>query len=423
MDPAQAYAQANVQAGRVKEAADYISLDDVLMKQKARAAAYGDRDTAYKIEAFGEKAAQLGKVVDDYAKIPGGEEVVKYVAQLMFPGVDVSKMGVTDDGQYKVPLGGGKYSVRTPDGKWHITSLVDKPVDVVTQDASTFLTANGYDLTTPENQSKAFKWFSTPDAQAKYKAWVDSMSAARYNPPPVNNQFIGFTGAGTPATFNPRSGEVSGVVDGQLPMGKIAQPLTDKAQENLSTGLSAMNNLQKMDKLIDTEMGGVPIISRPINWVKGQASRFGVSSEGAEELTNLFDRVSADVQATIKGIPSNFDVQVFRRTLPSWGTDKGLAKKKVATAKKMLATEIRNQIAYYKGTNRVVPQEVNELAGQLSINAESINPNPQPWGDRAGGQQKGNNTLTRAEAMQYLKRAGGDKNKARELARKDGRAF
>lgn len=104
-----------------------------------------------------------------------------------------------------------------------------KPVDVVTQEASTFLTGKGYDLTTPEKQAVAFKWFATPEGQKEWLKYVDRVSASRYNPPPPTNIVLG----ANPETGNIIVGSSKGNVN---PREIETGPLATKNLANPSAG-------------------------------------------------------------------------------------------------------------------------------------------------------------------------------------------
>lgn len=119
----------------------------------------------------------------------------------------------------------------------------EKEFDPVTQDASTFLVAQGFDMLSPQGRKSAYQYLGSREGRDAYTSWAHKMSAARYHPHPAQVQFLGFGSDNKPVTFNPRTGTVEGnTSEGVTP--KVKQRLSADDSKAITTTWSLDSDLQ-----------------------------------------------------------------------------------------------------------------------------------------------------------------------------------
>jgi len=77
--------------------------------------------------------------------------------------------------------------------------------------------------------------------------------------------------------------------------------------------------------------------------------------------------LKVNAQAIIKGIPSNFDVQTFIKTIPNPDDTPQEAKTKIETSRKMLYNTVRTALENHQKANRLIPDYVFERAKAMGL--------------------------------------------------------
>lgn len=147
---------------------------------------------------------------------------------------------------------------------------------------------------------------------------------------------------------------------------KNTQELPTAIQEDLNGAFDALRNLKVMDSSLSETGRFQGLIS------KGQV--FFGANQKAIDFETARNNMKLAAQAIIKGIPSNFDVSTVIDTLPAMTLPENVNKSRVQESNKKLSNLIKNVIAYYKGTNTVIPKPIIEQARQYGINIDVISP-------------------------------------------------
>jgi hypothetical protein len=162
------------------------------------------------------------------------------------------------------------------------------------------------------------------------------------------------------------------------------KPPSENVQENLIAGLSMLSGLRTLEGVQDQ----TGIIEGPL---RGLASRLGMAKDGFIDAVAVADKMRADIQSLIKGIPSNYDAAVFEKLIPD--------------PRKMESTELYNSrvrllrdettrmleliVGFHKGTDRVIPDEVRAAARELGVDLDAVEPmNEQSFKDATAAHQR-----------------------------------
>jgi hypothetical protein len=101
----------------------------------------------------------------------------------------------------------------------------------------------------------------------------------------------------------------------------------------------------------------------------GAALGFG---EGAIEFENSRKQFKLAAQSMIKGIPSNFDVQIMIDTLADLSDPEPVARNKIEISKRMVNSLIRNTLSYYKAAGFTVPDNLVAEATRRGIDINKV---------------------------------------------------
>jgi hypothetical protein len=146
---------------------------------------------------------------------------------------------------------------------------------------------------------------------------------------------------------------------------KEAKALPQDVREDLSQGFVSIDSIGKIEKLLSK------VMNAPIFGYAGKAAaKFGSKNyvEFETEVANL----KLQIQALIKGIPSNFDVQTVINTLPSLLETDATNQSRINKTKDILRMLITDTIGYYKGLNYQMPDHIIQQATELGVNTDSI---------------------------------------------------
>jgi hypothetical protein len=183
--------------------------------------------------------------------------------------------------------------------------------------------------------------------------------------PPINN-FIGTDPNGNLLGWNVRGGGVTaspGPEGGVFP--KTRHPLGEKAETALTGALDSIEMLNAIEKNAKSQSIGIPFAGQAIGWAKSKAG-----NAGAQEFDTNVAQLRVNAQNIIKGIPSNFDVQTFIKTLPGFDKTEKENLARIKLSKKYLANTIKTGLQNYEKSNFNIPDYLKERAAQLLSGAE-----------------------------------------------------
>jgi hypothetical protein len=245
---------------------------------------------------------------------------------------------------------------------------------------SEYIAENGHAPSTPEEWADAEKIAYTDSPERG--PWQDRMQ--NYSNISIGGQFrlVGkdketgdliYEDARTGNTFARPSAGSGHVVKPQ------EEVLPQASQDTLTQGLRGIEVLNKMGDLTEDVLSDTPVWSRLSGW--GQKAKLwaGAGTDAEEAYKTYTDSLMMLSQSFIKGTPSDFDVKTFAATIPGFGTDRTLAKKKIKQAKGMLSNEIKNQLSYYKGSNKPVPFHIIQAAEKLGVGFSDVKGDTNPW--------------------------------------------
>jgi hypothetical protein len=171
---------------------------------------------------------------------------------------------------------------------------------------------------------------------------------------------------GNIVVFDNRSGTTKTVPSpsgGVLP--KIRHPLSEKSETALTGALDSIEMLNAIEKNAKSQSVGVPGLGQAVGWVKSKTG-----NEGAQEFDTNIAQLRVNAQNIIKGIPSNFDVQTFIKTLPGFDKTEKENLARIKLSKKYLANTIKTGLQNYEKSNFNIPDYLKERAAQLLSGAE-----------------------------------------------------
>lgn len=144
----------------------------------------------------------------------------------------------------------------------------------------------------------------------------------------------------------------------------IAQPISQESQEQISQGF---NTLRMLD-ILEENVGETGLLT-------GVASRLGVAlgtDPGAIDFQTARNQLVLQAQALIAGIPSNYDVQLYERTVPQLIAPESVNRRKISTARDITKELIKDTIAFNKFTNRRIPDEIMKQAREFNIDPDKV---------------------------------------------------
>ena len=177
------------------------------------------------------------------------------------------------------------------------------------------------------------------------------------------------------STFVPKSkAELAGEAVTEKAIATIGTPtkvLPQEFRENMRGGFNSLRFLKEMTPLV---------MQKGIGPIKGLQT-MGKVKTGVKDTDAMrkFDVARKNyklaAQALIKGIPSNFDVQTVIDTFPDYFDTPELAKEKINLLNDIVRAMIKDNIAYFKGTAHVIPDEMIAEAESWGIDVQAIKAN------------------------------------------------
>lgn len=360
------------------------SLTQKLAEHRAKVAAYGDLESAAKIDETLDKMDKSGKALEHWMKVdPTGEMARQGIAAnpSLFNGMDPAKMqvGKTKDDPpafFPAPDGGHTFF----DGKeWKHVTKPKEPTEKL--QLTEIPSADG------KTAQKAIVNLETGEQRTIGKPY-----AVKSQVPNINVQTGGAARGKPPAGYRyTAEGDLE-----PIPGGPAAQKVVTaaKAQE-----------------------GAVQSITTAIEAARGLLSHPGrKSSTGFSSITNAA-AIPGGAAKTFLNDLDTFKSQMF---IPMVQQLKGMGQLSDAEGKKLLAAvgnleTTSSEGAFVANLNKVI----RDLEGTLQRASQPISEGPT-------GKQPARNAakqLDATTAQRYLRQAGGNKDKARELAKKAGYSF
>ena len=170
-----------------------------------------------------------------------------------------------------------------------------------------------------------------------------------------------FMPAKAPAGVNPGGG-VTPLREG----GTAKEKLTTEEYKGFTGSSTAMELLNVMSENVETTG---PIVGP----LKEFAQRNSLMTpDGTLDFALAKARLDNLAQEIIKGIPSNFDVQTFQKTLAKVGEDPEANKRAIQQGARQLARAMAEQIDYAKRFNKELPDQSLETARQFGVDVDGI---------------------------------------------------
>lgn len=179
--------------------------------------------------------------------------------------------------------------------------------------------------------------------------------------------FLGYTPEGKAAGWNTRTGrvEIQDMPGGQPTIGRQFEALPPKAQEDLTFGFQGLEQLDMMEKAIDKASRVTGPLEKLTVWT-------GAGSKEATDFVTARKNYRLSVQAMIKGIPSNFDVEIATDVIPDLDVSNKEAKSLLEYQKKVTKHIVKSVLAYYMGTNKIIPDYVKNQARKHGIDINRV---------------------------------------------------
>lgn len=144
----------------------------------------------------------------------------------------------------------------------------------------------------------------------------------------------------------------------------MGQPPPPAVQETVSGALSALEQLDTMEKYIN-ESGRI----------KGLWSMAGAwigTNEDAIKFNSARNNLKLAAQSIIKGIPSNYDVESVVDTMAALWLPQATNKIRIKIAREATKNLLYNVISFYKNTKQAFPPQVVEQAKSFGINVDDV---------------------------------------------------
>lgn len=148
--------------------------------------------------------------------------------------------------------------------------------------------------------------------------------------------------------------------------GTAKEKLTPEEYKGFTGSAIAMELLNVMSENVETTG---PIVGP----LKEFAQRNSLMTpDGTLDFALAKARLDNIAQEIIKGIPSNFDVQTFQKTLAKVGEDPEANKRAIQQGARQLARAMAEQIDYAKRFNKELPDQSLETARQFGVDVDGI---------------------------------------------------
>lgn len=152
--------------------------------------------------------------------------------------------------------------------------------------------------------------------------------------------------------------------------GAAAEPggkaLPQNAQDAITGGLASLKSLDVMEAALPQT--GV---------VRGRVSNVETAlgaNKAAIDFKTARSNLMVQAQSIIKGIPSNFDITTFEKTLPDMTQPQSVNKSRIEYSRNIITQLIADTISYYKFTGARIPPDVLAQAKAQGVNVDSIKP-------------------------------------------------
>jgi tryptophan 2,3-dioxygenase len=171
---------------------------------------------------------------------------------------------------------------------------------------------------------------------------------------------------------------LSATLDDATVTGK--RPLNNEQQEALIANFGMLAGLDVMEAAKDyAGFNGV----FPEGFFNRWAAEFGVGPQEVIDAVTVEKKMAADVQSLVKGIPSNYDAKIFERLIPRLGAIKSQRYYEAAVQllRDSVTEAIEMRVAFHRGTNQPVPDEVIRAAAKVGIDINDVAIN-EKWRDK-----------------------------------------
>lgn len=144
------------------------------------------------------------------------------------------------------------------------------------------------------------------------------------------------------------------------------QAIPESAQTSMTGARKMYDALQTVRKYV----GKSGIVE---GWKSKLMAGLGLDPE-AIAFETAVQNMQVLAQEVIKGIPSNFDVQTFIKTLPSITVPESVNQSRIEFSENAVKQLLKDSIAYYKGMKYSVPQHIIDDARAMGINLDDVYP-------------------------------------------------
>ena len=381
---AQAGAEYALSKGRVDDAIKMFSVDDAVAQLQAK----GDLQGYYKAKQELDQGAKFFEVLKPYKGNPAALKQVWPQIQRMFPrqseGITPDNIGADANGMFAPMVVNGKevpnrVVYHDDDGKTHI-------VDTTPKDSG-----KPFDRQYDEGDTRVTELY---DAQGKLTA---TKRAPRYKPaapggqePVAQTTFVDAE-TGKPLVFDKKTGSyrVANVEGGVAPKPVAMSPEQATRAQQFET---IVTNIPKIRDMVLDKNGN--IISK-LDIANSQVGTWG--TKGREIRQAVKRTVEQALRIATGAAAPDSEVKNY--------TD--MYAPQVGDTKEMIAEKFKALETFAEGTRAKF----------------NVGRSPQAINQGKGASGKGGKQLDQNTAQKYLRQAGGNKEKARELARKAGYTF
>ena len=144
----------------------------------------------------------------------------------------------------------------------------------------------------------------------------------------------------------------------------MGQPPPPTVQETISGALSALSQLDTMEKYVG-ETGRL----------KGLWSKAGAwigTNEDAIKFESASNNMLLAAQSIVKGIPSNIDMELVRETVPALRLPQATNKQRIKISREVTKNVLYNAISFYKNTKQSFPPQIIAQAKSFGINVDDV---------------------------------------------------
>ncbi len=203
------------------------------------------------------------------------------------------------------------------------------------------------------------QWSRDPKLQQGYSDWVYKMSVLK-----AQQLYTGTSTNGLALLLNAKSGQLTEVPypGGKAPVQKNAEPLPVAVMTGFIGALDSLDILNTLRETVPAAVGGLPGYGEARAFVKSK-----LGNEDVQRFQSALFQLKANVQSIIKGIPSNFDVQTFQRTMASEGLTEKEANSRIDIQEQLLKNVILANLSNYAGMNVEIPKELLQRAAKYGL--------------------------------------------------------